>query len=104
MDVGIAEQHSSAPPPAGASRGVPVVRTATFLTMRAFEFIRTDVASRASVKLVGALAGFCRRHGPTIRRLKDLASCAEDPGMKVCCPARRARADRRSRHRRRRSP
>src|SRR5262249_56700524 len=74
-----------------ALRGrVPVVHAlATFLTMRAFEFIRTDVGvARLPVKLVGALAGFLSEaNGPTHQALEDLALMRGIPGMNVCCPA-----------------
>src|SRR5262249_22453028 len=74
-----------------ALRGrVPVVHAlATFLTMRAFEFIRTDVGvARLPVKLVGAFAGFLSEaNGPTHQALEDLALMRGIPGMNVCCPA-----------------
>ena len=61
IDVGIAEQTLVGAAAGMALRGrVPVAHAlATFLTMRAFEFIRTDVGvARLPVKFVGALAGF----------------------------------------------
>src|SRR5262249_43366510 len=74
-----------------ALRGrLPVVHAlATFLTMRAFEFIRTDVGIAAlPVKLVGAVAGFLSEaNGPTHQALEDLALMRGIPGMNICCPA-----------------
>src|SRR5215467_4446750 len=61
IDVGICEQTMIGAAAGLALRGrVPVAHAlATFLTLRAFEFIRTDVGiARLPVKLVGALAGF----------------------------------------------
>jgi transketolase len=91
IDVGIAEQTLVGAAAGLALRGrVPVVHAlATFLTMRAFEFIRTDVGiPRLPVKLVGALAGFqSEANGPTHQALEDLALMRGIPGMTVFCPA-----------------
>jgi len=91
MDVGIAEQTLVGTAAGLALRGrVPIVHAlATFLTMRAFEFIRTDVGiAQLPVKLVGALAGFLSEgNGPTHQALEDLALMRGIPGMNVCCPA-----------------
>jgi transketolase len=91
IDVGIAEQTLVGAAAGLALRGrVPVVHAlATFLTMRAFEFIRTDVGiAQLPVKLVGALAGFqSEANGPTHQALEDLALMRGVPGMTVCCPA-----------------
>jgi transketolase len=91
MDVGIAEQTLVGAAAGLALRGrVPIVHAlAAFLTMRAFEFIRTDVGiAGLPVKLVGALAGFLSEaNGPTHQALEDLALMRGIPGMKVCCPA-----------------
>lgn len=91
IDVGIAEQTLVGAAAGLALRGrVPVVHAlATFLTMRAFEFIRTDVGiARLPVKLVGACAGFLSEaNGPTHQALEDLALMRGIPGMNVCCPA-----------------
>ena len=60
-----------------ALRGrVPVVHAlATFLTLRAFEFIRTDVGiAGLPVKLVGTVPGFLSEaNGPTHQAIEDLA-------------------------------
>ena len=91
IDVGIAEQTLVGAAAGLALRGrVPIVHAlATFLTMRAFEFIRTDVGiAQLPVKLVGALAGFLSEaNGPTHQALEDLALMRGIPGMNVCCPA-----------------
>jgi transketolase len=91
IDVGIAEQTLVGAAAGLALRGrVPIVHAlATFLTMRAFEFIRTDVGiGQLPVKLVGALAGFLSEaNGPTHQALEDLSLMRGIPGMNVCCPA-----------------
>jgi transketolase len=91
IDVGIAEQTLVGAAVGLALRGrVPIVHAlATFLTMRAFEFIRTDVGiAQLPVKLVGALAGFLSEaNGPTHQALEDLSLMRGIPGMNVCCPA-----------------
>src|SRR5262249_15838207 len=91
IDVGIAEQTLVGAAAGLALRGkVPVVHAlATFLTMRAFEFIRTDVGiAQLPVKLVGACAGFLSEaNGPTHQALADLALMPAIPAMHVCCPA-----------------
>jgi transketolase len=94
IDVGIAEQTLVGAAAGLALRGrVPIVHAlATFLTMRAFEFIRTDVGiAQLPVKLVGALAGFLSEaNGPTHQALEDVALMRGIPGMNVCCPADQA--------------
>jgi transketolase len=91
IDVGIAEQTLVGAAAGLALRGrVPVVHAlATFLTMRAFEFIRTDVGiAWLPVKLVGAFAGFLSEaNGPTHQALEDVSLMRGIPGMNVCCPA-----------------
>jgi transketolase len=91
IDVGIAEQTLVGAAAGLALRGrVPIVHSlATFLTMRAFEFIRTDVGiAHLPVKLVGAAAGFLSEaNGPTHQAIEDVALMRVIPGMNVCCPA-----------------
>jgi transketolase len=91
IDVGIAEQTLVGAAAGFAVRGrLPIVHAlAAFLTMRAFEFIRTDVGvARLPVKLVGAFAGFLSEaNGPTHQALEDVALMRGIPGMTVCCPA-----------------
>jgi transketolase len=91
IDVGIAEQTLVGAAAGLALRGkLPIVHAlAAFLTMRAFEFIRTDVGiAQLPIKLVGAFAGFLSEaNGPTHQALEDLALMRGIPGMIVCCPA-----------------
>jgi transketolase len=91
IDVGIAEQTMIGAAAGLALRGrVPVVHAlASFLTMRAFEFIRTDVGiGNLPVKLVGAVAGFLSEaNGPTHQALEDVALMRGIPHMQVVCPA-----------------
>ena len=91
IDVGISEQTLVGAAAGLALRGrVPVAHAlAAFLTMRAFEFIRTDVGfARLPVKLVSALARFqSEANGPTHQALEDLALMRGIPGMTVFCPA-----------------
>ena len=74
-----------------ALRGqTPVVHSlATFLTLRAFEFIRTDVGiANLPVKLVGGVPGFLSdANGPTHQALEDISLMRGIPNMKVFCPA-----------------
>jgi transketolase len=94
IDVGIAEQTL-----VGAAAGlalagrIPVCHSlATFLTLRAFEFVRTDVGiARLPVKLVGGVPGFLSDgNGPTHQALEDIALMRGIPNMQVFCPADQA--------------
>jgi transketolase len=91
IDVGIAEQTLVGSAAGLALRGrVPIAHAlAAFLTMRAFEFIRTDVGiAQLPVKLVGAFAGFLSEaNGPTHQALEDVALMRGIPGVNVSCPA-----------------
>jgi len=91
IDVGISEQTLVGAAAGLALRGrVPVVHAlASFLVMRAFEFIRTDVGiPRLPVKLVGFVPGFLSEaNGPTHQALEDVALMRGIPGMQVFCPA-----------------
>jgi transketolase len=91
VDVGICEQTLVGAAAGLALRGrVPVVHAlATFLTLRAFEFIRTDVGiARLPVKLVGFVPGFLSEaNGPTHQAIDDVAVMRAIPGMQVFCPA-----------------
>jgi transketolase len=91
IDVGIAEQTLVGAAAGLALRGrIPVVHAlATFLTMRAFEFIRTDVGiANLPVKLVGTVPGFLSEaNGPTHQALEDVSLMRGIPGMSVVCPA-----------------
>src|SRR5512142_1535233 len=91
IDVGICEQTMIGAAAGLALRGrTPVVHAlASFLTMRAFEFIRTDVGIPGlNVKLVGGVPGFLSEaNGPTHQVLEDIAIMRGIPGMKIFCPA-----------------
>lgn len=91
IDVGIAEQTMVGAAAGLALRGrKPVVHAlAAFLTMRAFEFIRTDVGiGNLPVKLVGGVAGFLSDgNGPTHQALEDIALMRGIPHMQVFSPA-----------------
>jgi transketolase len=91
IDVGICEQTMVGMAAGLALRGrVPVVHAlATFLTMRAFEFIRTDVGiAGLPVKLVGAVAGFLSdANGPTHQAIEDVSLMRGIPGMQIVCPS-----------------
>src|SRR5882672_1171944 len=93
IDVGICEQTMIGVAAGLALRGrTPVVHAlATFLTMRAFEFIRTDVGiPRLPVTLVGGVPGFLSEtNGPTHQALEDVALMRGIPFMHVFCPADR---------------
>lgn len=91
IDVGICEQTLVGTAAGLALRGrKPVVHAlAPFLTMRAFEFIRTDVAfPHLPVKLVGSIAGFLSdANGPTHQAVEDVALMKSIPGMHIFAPA-----------------
>ncbi len=91
VDVGICEQTMVGAAAGLALRGRrPVIHAlASFLTMRAFEFIRTDVGlPRLPVVLVGFVPGFLSEgNGPTHQALEDVALMRGIPGMQVVCPA-----------------
>ena len=91
VDVGICEQTLVGVAAGLALRGrTPVVHAlAAFLTMRAFEFIRTDVGvAGLPVKLIGYLPGFLSEaNGATHQALEDVSLMRGIPGMRVFCPA-----------------
>ena len=91
IDVGICEQTMVGAAAGLALRGRrPVVHAlATFLTLRAFEFIRDDVAiPHLPVKLVGAVPGFLSDgNGPTHQAIDDIGIMRLLPGMRIFCPA-----------------
>lgn len=93
IDVGIAEQTLVGMAAGLALRGRrPVAHAlAAFLTMRAFEFIRTDVGiARLPVTLVGSFAGLSSEaNGPTHQAIEDVSLMRGIPGMTVFCPADR---------------
>lgn len=91
LDTGITEQTLVGVAAGLALRGrIPVAHAlATFLTMRAFEFIRTDVGiSGLPVKLVGGFAGLLSEaNGPTHQAIEDVSIMRGIPNMNVFCPA-----------------
>lgn len=91
IDTGITEQTMIGMAAGLALRGrVPIVHAlATFLTMRAFEFIRTDVGiANLPVKIVGAVPGFLSDgNGPTHQAIEDVSIMRGIPPMNVFCPA-----------------
>jgi len=91
IDVGIAEQTMIGAAAGLAVRGrVPIVHAlATFLTLRAFEFIRDDVGiAKLPVILVGGVPGFLSdANGPTHQAIEDIALMRGIPDMGVFCPA-----------------
>ncbi len=91
IDVGIAEQTMIGMAAGLALRGnIPVVHAlATFLTMRAFEFIRTDIGiGNLPVKLVGAVPGFLSDgNGPTHQAIEDISLMRGIPPVNIFCPS-----------------
>ncbi|MCW5806410.1 MAG: aminotransferase class III-fold pyridoxal phosphate-dependent enzyme [Deltaproteobacteria bacterium] len=91
IDVGICEQTMIGMAAGLALRGrKPIVHAlAAFLTMRAYEFVRTDVGiPRLPVKLVGGVPGLLSDgNGPTHQAIEDLSIMGGIPGMKLFCPA-----------------
>jgi transketolase len=91
VDVGICEQTMVGMAAGLALRGrVPVVHAlSTFLTLRAFEFIRTDAGiARLPVKLVGGVPGLLSEaNGPTHQAIDDVAVMRAIPDMEIFCPA-----------------
>ncbi len=91
IDVGIAEQTMIGAAAGLALRGrIPIVHAlATFLTLRAFEFIRDDVGiARLPVKLVGGVPGFLSDgNGPTHQAIEDISLMRGIPNMQVFAPA-----------------
>jgi len=91
IDVGICEQTMIGAAAGLALRGrTPVTHAlATFITLRAFEFVRTDVGiSGLPVKLVGGVPGFLSEaNGPTHQAVEDVSLMRGIPNMNVFCPA-----------------
>jgi transketolase len=91
IDVGICEQTMVGAAAGLALRGrIPVIHAlATFLTLRAFEFIRTDVGiSGLPIKLIGSFSGFISEaNGPTHQAIEDVSIMRGIPNINVWCPA-----------------
>ncbi len=91
IDTGITEMTLVGMSAGLALRGrIPIVHAlATFLTMRAFEFIRTDIGiGNLPVKLIGAVPGLLSEaNGPTHQALEDISIMRGIPNMRIFCPA-----------------
>ncbi|MDD5361266.1 MAG: transketolase C-terminal domain-containing protein [Ignavibacteria bacterium] len=91
IDTGITEMTLIGMAAGLALRGrIPVTHAlATFLTMRAFEFIRTDVGiANLPVKIVGGFPGLLSEaNGPTHQAIEDISLMRGIPNMRIFCPA-----------------
>ncbi|MBN1654470.1 MAG: hypothetical protein JXA30_11930, partial [Deltaproteobacteria bacterium] len=91
IDLGICEQTLVGAAAGLALRGRrPFVHAlAAFLTMRAFEFIRTDIGlANLPVTLVGFVPGILSEaNGPTHQAIEDIALMRLVPNMQIVCPA-----------------
>jgi transketolase len=91
VDVGIAEQTMIGMAAGLAARGRVVVvhALAAFLTLRAFEFIRDDVAiPNLPVIMVGMVPGVLSDgNGPTHQAIDDVGLMRAMPNIGVFCPA-----------------
>jgi transketolase len=91
IDCGIAEQTMIGIASGLALRGrFPIVHAlATFLTMRPFEFIRSNIGlQNLPVKIMGSVSGFLSDgNGPTHQAIEDISLMRGIPNIKVFCPA-----------------
>lgn len=91
IDTGITEQTMVGISAGLALRGrIPVIHAlASFLTMRAFEFIRTDIGIPAlPVILIGGAAGLLSEaNGPTHQAIEDVSIMRGIPNMNIFVPA-----------------
>jgi len=91
IDTGITEQTMVGAAAGLALRGrIPVIHAlSTFLTMRAFEFIRTDIGIPGlPVKLSSYIPGFLSDgNGPTHQAIEDISLMRGIPNMTVYAPA-----------------
>lgn len=91
IDTGITEQTMIGAAAGLALRGrIPVVHAlASFLTMRAFEFVRTDAGiPNLPIKLSSFIPGFLSDgNGPTHQAIEDIALMRGIPNMTVFAPA-----------------
>ena len=91
IDTGITEQTMIGASAGLALRGrIPVVHAlAAFLTMRAFEFVRTDVGiANLPVKLSGFIPGLLSDgNGPTHQAIEDISIMRGIPNVTVFAPA-----------------
>jgi len=91
IDTGITEQTMIGVAAGLALRGRrPVAHAlATFITLRAFEFIRDDLGiPKLPAVLVGGVPGFLSdANGPTHQAIDDVSLMRGIPNMQVVCPA-----------------
>ncbi|MDZ4712245.1 MAG: transketolase C-terminal domain-containing protein [bacterium] len=91
IDTGITEQTMIGVCAGLALCGrIPIAHAlATFLTMRAFEFIRTDVGiGNLPVKMIGGFSGFLSEgNGATHQAVEDISIMRGIPNVNVFCPA-----------------
>jgi len=91
IDTGITEQTMIGMAAGLALRGrIPIAHAlASFLTMRAFEFIRTDIGIPGlPVKLVGGVAGvLSEANGPTHQAIEDVSIMRGIPNINIFAPA-----------------
>jgi len=91
IETGITEQTLIGSACGLALRGrVPIVHAfASFLTMRAFEFIRTDIGiANLPVKLVGTSPGLLSGAlGPAHQAIEDISLMRGIPNVNIFCPA-----------------
>jgi transketolase len=91
IDTGISEQTLVATAGGFALRGrIPIIHAmSAFLTMRGFEFIRTDIGlGNLQVKMIGTHAGFLSEaNGPAHQALEDVSLMRGIPNVNVFAPA-----------------
>lgn len=91
IDTGITEQTLIGSACGLALRGrVPIVHAfASFLTMRAFEFIRTDIGiANLPVKMIGISPGFLSGPlGPAHQAIEDISLMRGIPNINIFCPS-----------------
>ena len=91
IDVGIAEMTMTGAAAGLAKRGRIVITHAlsSFLTLRAYEFVRDDVGILGlPVVMVGMVPGFLSDgNGPTHQAIEDVALMRGIPNIGVYCPS-----------------
>jgi transketolase len=91
IDTGISEQTLVATAAGFALRGrIPIIHAmSAFLTMRGFEFIRTDIGiGNLQVKMTGTHAGFLSEaNGPAHQALEDISLMRGIPNVNIFAPA-----------------
>ncbi|MBX7150536.1 transketolase [bacterium] len=91
IDTGITEQTMIGAAAGLALRGCTVIThaLATFLTLRAFEFIRTDIGiGNLPIKMTGFVPGILSDgNGPTHQALEDVSLMRGIPHVNIFCPA-----------------